>query len=214
VPVCFPQFASRGPLVKHGFARTQDWTAISVNPSDLHLRLVDTDSTRVLWPHAFQLDLRVQLETGQLTLQLQVTNTGSDSWSFMAALHTYLRVDDVTQARLGGLENAEFEDALEGGARQRAGEERPDLAVPIDRVYRGVARPLLLEAGHRRVRIAQDGFEDVVVWNPGLRGAAQLGDMPDQDAPHMLCVEAGRIVNPVTLQPGQRWRGTQQLTVE
>ena len=213
VPVCFPQFATRGPLVKHGFARTQDWAPIATTASELHLRLVDSASTRTFWPHAFQLDLSVLLEPGQLTLQLEVTNTGHGSWSFMAALHTYLRVDDVAQARLAGLEHTDYEDALDGGARKRAGEEQPDLRVAIDRVYRAVTRPLQLDAGGRRLRIAQGGFEDVVVWNPGLNGASQLGDMPEQDAPHMLCVEAGRIVNPVTLQPGQQWSGTQRLTV-
>ena len=62
VPVCFPQFAARGPLPKHGLVRTRWWTEVA-NPADgnvaVHLRLVDDAETRAIWPFRFLLDLRV-----------------------------------------------------------------------------------------------------------------------------------------------------------
>lgn len=211
VPVCFPQFSSRGPLAKHGFARTSVWRVIDASATDLRLQLTDSDETRALWPHRFELDLAIRLRAGALELQLEVANTDAQPWAFAAALHTYLRVEEVAQAKLHGLQGLVYEDALENGAVHIADQETPNLSMPIDRVYRGASRPLALRDGARQLRVTQQGFEDVVVWNPGTTGAAQLGDMPAADAPHMLCVEAGRICAPVTLQPGQRWTGWQRL---
>src|SRR5258705_9201221 len=34
IPVVFPQFADRGPLAQHGFARTQAWSLASASESE------------------------------------------------------------------------------------------------------------------------------------------------------------------------------------
>ena len=49
--------------------------------------------------------------------------------------------------------------------------------------------------------IGADGFGDWVIWNPWRDTTAQLADMEPKDYLHMLCVEAARITQPVTLQP-------------
>ena len=53
-----------------------------------------------------------------------------------------------------------------------------------------------------------------MVWNPGPEKCASLPDMPDEDWPLMLCVEAAQIGNPVRLSPGEEWAGMQTLVAE
>ena len=53
--------------------------------------------------------------------------------------------------------------------------------------------------------ISSEGFDDVVVWNPGPAKAAAMADLPDDDWLRMLCVEAATIGQAVTLAPGQQW---------
>ncbi|NBQ89541.1 MAG: hypothetical protein EBU07_19180, partial [Betaproteobacteria bacterium] len=67
-----------------------------------------------------------------------------------------------------------------------------------------------LRESARALRIAQRGFEDVVVWNPGPE--ASLPDLPAGEYLRMVCVEAASIARPVQLAPGERWRGMQSLT--
>lgn len=210
VPVCFPQFASRGPLARHGFARTSMWTPVpDSSPGVVRMRLADDEASRAAWPHRFELELLARVQRGSLLVQLTVRNTGTSTWSFTGALHTYLRTTDVATVVLSGLAAHEFEDALAGGAMCR--DAGPDLSRPIDRVYGHASEPLLLREGGSALRIEQQGFEDVVVWNPGPEGGSRPADLPPGDHRHMLCVEAAQVVAPIALKPGQTWLGSQAL---
>jgi glucose-6-phosphate 1-epimerase len=215
VPVCFPQFAARGALPKHGFARTTLWTqcdepAVESGAEGIHMQLRDQPDTLAMWPHRFLLDLWVEFSSSHLRVTLQVQNTDSRAWSFTAALHTYYRVGSVADARLDGLHGVTFEDALNGGRMAKAQEPTPRLDHPIDRVYLDVPRSLTLRDGPRTLEIVQHGFSDTVVWNPGPGAAASLGDMPAGDERHMLCVEAAQVAVPIELRPGETWVGSQE----
>jgi glucose-6-phosphate 1-epimerase len=215
IPVCFPQFAERGPLPKHGFARTSRWELVTpphvqgeVTEAGFQL---DSATSGYAWEHAFCVVLVVRLGPAWLEVELQAANTGRTAWDFTAALHTYLAMDDVREATLRGLQGLSYEDMLASCAVRT--EAAPVLCVPgeIDRVYRGVVQPLELQEGTRHRRVLQQGFQDSVVWNPGPRKAAALGDMPAGDWPRMLCIEAAVIEHPVHLAPGKTWRGLQRI---
>ena len=91
-------------------------------------------------------------------------------------------------------------------------EARLGIAGEVDRVYLSPPPELrLLEQDRPLLTVAREGFADTVVWNPGPDKARALADLPDQDWLHMLCIEAGAIAVPVTLEPGQRWEGSQTL---
>lgn len=216
VPVIFPQFNARGPLPRHGLVRTRSWQAVESVVRGQHaigvLRFTDDIATRVHWKQGFEAELTVSLAGGEIDIELAVTNTGETPFEFTAALHTYLRCNELLKLQLEGLQNHGFEDFLNGGV---PGEQWGDVLTfvgAIDRIYHGVQQPLTLRELGRRTRIAMSGFRDVVVWNPGDDGVQQLADMPDEDWRRMLCVEAATIHEPIHLAPGEDWAGMQTLS--
>lgn len=219
VPVCFPQFAERGPLAKHGFARTLPWELVSHDTgkedSLAVLRLRDSEATRAVWPHAFELELSVRIGGRELDIELACENLGDAPLQFTAALHTYLRVADLDDVSVEGLAGLRYWDSI----KQAEALQRMDLlltgekgVLDLDRIYFGVnERPLLVTEDRRQVVIRQQGFEDAVVWNPGPERCTRLADMPLEGWSEMLCVEAASIGRPVVLQPGESWVGRQSL---
>lgn len=214
VPICCPQFNQRGMLPKHGFMRNLPWMhEASDTPETLRLTLRDTEATRKLWPHAFEARLEASLSRGQLRTALTLHNTGGTPWTFAAALHTYLRVDDIANVRLEGLRGANRWDSLRD---DRHVETSPSLHfdAEFDSVYAAPARPLRLLQPGGALEISQSAScSETVVWNPGAVLGAKLADMPADGFRHMLCVEAARIDQPVLLAPGAQWQGWQQLRV-
>lgn len=217
VPVCWPQFNMRGSLPKHGFVRNVAWQAESVSQDARHasavLSLQDDAMTRAIWPHYFRARLVVTLTPHALRIALAIDNTGSGPWSFAAALHTYLRVDEATEARLEGLQGANRWDAVRD---DRHVELAPALrfGAEFDSVYAAPARPLRLVQAAGVLEISQSAScTETVVWNPGPALSAKLDDLPDDGWRHMLCVEAARIDEPVLLAPGAQWQCWQQLAV-
>lgn len=215
VPVCFPQFAELGPLAKHGFARTLPWRLAHQRSDDdfalVVLRLDDNDETHAVWPHAFGLELTINIEGNRLDVELEVDNTGDTDFSFTAALHTYLRVKEVEHAPLEGLYGLRYRDSTDGGAIRRETGEHVLVDAEVDRIYRDATRPLLLRDSGRSLGIHAEGFPDVVVWNPWETRCAKIPDMPANGFRRMLCVEAAVVDQPVSLKPGCQWWGRQTL---
>ena len=221
VPVIFPQFSERGPGPRHGFARTALWELVSQQQGKddvlVVLRLQDSEDTRQLWPHAFELELSVRIGGRELDIELACDNTGDASLQFTAALHTYLRVADLDAVSVEGLAGLRYWDNV----KKAEALQRMDLlltgekgVLDLDRIYFGVKeRPLLVAEERRQVVIRQQGFEDAVVWNPGPERCAQLPDMPPEGWSEMLCVEAASIGRPVELQAGESWVGRQSLSL-
>lgn len=217
IPVVFPQFADRGPLPKHGFARTQEWIwleSASVDGETVRatLQLEDNAATRAIWPHTFRALLSVELSQRDLKTRLNLTNTGAEDFSFTAALHTYLRVADVRQARIVGLAGVEYKDKV---ADQHGVETESELAISseVDRIYWNAPARLDVQdrEAKRGIQVQSEGFADVVVWNPWKDLAGTLPDLGDQEYLEMVCVEAAQIGEPVALQPERTWEGSQGL---
>jgi glucose-6-phosphate 1-epimerase len=217
VPVCFPQFAERGALPRHGFARTAQWTVTEQRAGDDYalatLCLTDNAATRALWPHAFELELTVAIEGGRLDLELEVRNTGHAPFAFTAALHTYLRVSEVEDCRLEGLYGFDYTDCAQGATRRRESGDALVIEGETDRIYHDVQRPLLLRGRDPALGINADGFPDVVVWNPWETTIGRFADMQPADFRRMLCVEAAAAHQRVELGAGESWFGRQSLVV-
>lgn len=217
VPVVFPQFSDRGPLPKHGFARTLTWEW--VNEDEAHtaeravLRLTDSPATRALWPQEFTLELTVTPRESALTIEISVENRGTAELSFSTALHTYLRIDEIAAVTVTGLEGTHYRSKPEGVEDEVDQAAQLEIRGEIDRVYRNAPREITVTdpAAARTIRVASEGFQDAVVWNPGARLAAAMADMDDEEYRAMLCVEAAQVESPVTLAPGASWRAAQLL---
>ena len=226
IPVIFPQFAGLGPLLKHGFARVSAWEWLGP-PSEAddtvagHFQLTESPATRAIWDHSFQLDLTLAAAIGeygedltvtvggsQLEVSLQVTNTDTQPFDFTAALHTYFRVQDITAVMIegtGGLAYREF------GVDSAQAESELRIDGEVDRIYWNVPGPIILHDTGRTMRVTASGFPDAVIWNPGPEKAAALVDMEPGGYRSMQCIEAAVIGQPVKLEPGAAWRGTQTL---
>jgi glucose-6-phosphate 1-epimerase len=198
VPVIFPQFAAHGPLMRHGFARTRDWTLQPFDASApepcIALRLHNAVGDDPQWPHACICTLTVSLQTNGLRMTLAIENTGPTAFPFQAALHTYLAVGELAKARLIGV--------LPEGAVLLLGES-------IDHIFEAAAGPFQLDGPLGPLELVHTGFVDTVVWNPGPN--AGLVDLPPGDHTRFVCVEAAVVVPPVVLAPGARWQGSQAL---
>ena len=217
VPVVFPQFSGNGPLPKHGFARTESWEWVNREDADSAesavLRLADNPATRDLWPHAFLLQLTVTPRGDSLTLDLSVENRGEAELDFSAAFHTYLRISDITRTTVLGLEGTRYRSNPEGLRGVADPAAILTIGGEIDRVYGNAPRELTVndQAGGRTFQIGTEGFQDVVVWNPGPELAASIPDLGAEEYRTMLCVEAAQVEAPVRLAPGATWRGAQRL---
>ncbi len=220
VPVIFPQFGARGPLQRHGFARTKPWALVSAEQGKddalAVLRLCDDAATRMFWPHAFELELSVRISGREIQIELACENKGEAVLEFTAALHSYLRVADLDSTSLQGLTAMRYWDSVDEMEKVQ----RVDLLLPggeLDRIYHRVREDMTLKerlaTTERRLQIAQQGFEDAVVWNPGAEKCAALADMPADGYMQMLCVEAAAIETPLRLGAGESWAGMQTLTL-
>jgi glucose-6-phosphate 1-epimerase len=201
VPVIFPQFAERGPGMRHGFARVSTWrlhdsgqaddgafAVFALGPDDLAAPVA------AAWPHPFSLTLRVAVQGGSLSLTLDVRNTGAAPFDFGAALHTYFAVDDLEQV------------AIEG-----AGPDTLRIADKLDQVFAGIDGAIVLRDERGALRLEQDGFGDAVVWNPGAADAAALADLGNEEYRRFVCIEPA-VADQRSLAAGAAWRGAHTIS--
>jgi glucose-6-phosphate 1-epimerase len=215
IPVIFPQFASEGPLPKHGFARLSAWALLEssrqLDGSGLvRLGLADSEQTRQVFPHAFTLELRITFSGQSLNTELVVTNTGKQPFAFTCALHTYLNAH-VAEAALYGLQGYRYRDSADNRRIKIAEEEILHIAEEVDRVYFAVDKPITLGGRMQSMIATQAGFADAVVWNPWENGCAKIADLKLDSYRHFVCIEAAAVEHPVLLAPDATWSGTQNL---
>ncbi|XP_051151557.1 putative glucose-6-phosphate 1-epimerase [Andrographis paniculata] len=226
IPICFPQFGSRGCLEKHGFARNRIWV-IEDNPPPLqgtdsssgaviNLLLKSTDDDMKLWPHSFEFRLRVQLNAdNHLILTSRVWNVNGKPFSFSFAYHTYFSVSHISEVRVEGLETLDYLDGLRNKERLTDQGDALTFESAMDRVYVGCPGPVGV-FDHEKKRtflIKKEGLPDVVVWNPWDKKSKAIPDFGDNEYKQMLAVDAAVIENPVTLKPGEGWTGRVELAV-
>ncbi|MEO6525360.1 MAG: D-hexose-6-phosphate mutarotase [Gemmatimonadaceae bacterium] len=216
VPIIFPQFGPNGPLQQHGFARRTMWamggigrTSNGVAEADFVLR--DSPDTQAVWKGTFVVIATVRVVADQLAITLTVENLGESPFDFTAALHTYLRVNDVDDVRITGLRGGHYRLPGDPTLIEDA-DDRVLVGDYLERIYVGAPQRIEMHEGSRSMLVSSEGFPDAVLWNPGPERAASVPDIEPGGERRFVCIEAAVVQTPVTLGPRRRWIGTQTLT--
>lgn len=224
VPVCFPWFGQNTTTPnapQHGFARIHEWNVESVSIDGtgrvvVTFLLTADKSARQWWPYDFELRHTVTVDAA-LTLALETRNTGGEAFTFSEALHTYLRVSDVRNVSVTGLEDAEYISKTDNFSRKRAGREPLRVEAEIDRCYINTRSAISLDdpGFGRRLTVEKSGSDSTVVWNPWTRKAAATADFGDEEWPFMLCIEtANAFTDAVAVAPGETHAMGASISVE
>jgi glucose-6-phosphate 1-epimerase len=197
VPVLFPQFANKGPLAKHGFARNLIWREQSKwqNTSEVGVvyELDVSDKSVLDWPYKATLRLEIFADPNQLLIKLLVANKGVNTLEWTGGLHPYWWVPNLLETEIVGLK---FDDC----------EKLALNATGIEKIFPN-KNPVTLVRGATTLKIQATGFDEWMVWNPGREAASLLTDMPVDDWQQFVCIEPVCINNPVKLHPEQSFEG-------
>jgi galactose mutarotase-like enzyme len=180
-------------LRQHGFARDHSWSLEPLAEGEgVALTLVDDDTTRAVYPFAFQARLEARLSPGQLTLTTRVSHTGppgAPSMPFSLGFHPYFRVADPASVTLEGFPERCFDhlsqtEVATASQWERLGRGVDLLARPRGSVVtlrdpiEGTTLQLELTAPLDRVVVWTDPPRPMVCLEPwsGPRGALISGD--------------------------------------
>ncbi|KAG6740738.1 hypothetical protein POTOM_056206 [Populus tomentosa] len=218
IPICFPQFGSHGSLEQHGFARNKFWS-IDIDPppfptnskSFIDLILKPSEEDMQKWPHRIALG-----PGGDLMLTSRVRNTNADGkpFTFAFAYHTYFSVSDISEVRVEGLETLDYFDNLQNKERFTEQGDALTFESEVDKIYLSTPTKIAI-LDHEKKRtfvLRKEGIPDAVVWNPWDKKAKTMTDFGDDEYMHMLCVEAAAVEKPITLKPGEEWKGRLELS--
>jgi glucose-6-phosphate 1-epimerase len=223
VPVCFPWFGSKpgDPSAPgHGFARIMEWDVESVQKTDsgdaaIVLVLKESEATKRYWNHEFVLRHRVVFGN-QLSMTLEVTNTGPTPIQFAEALHSYYAVKDIRQVKLSGLDGAKYIDKVDGRkTKQQAGE--LTFVADTDLLFPGTTKPVTIidPLLGRKITVEKSGSNTTSIFNPWSTRARTISDLGPDNWVGMLCVETLNVEeNEVTLPPRAVHQMQARISVE
>ncbi|MCO5567446.1 hypothetical protein L7F22_021137 [Adiantum nelumboides] len=163
---------------------------------------------------SFEFRLRVMLgPEGELGMTARVRNVDSKPFSFTVAFQTYFAVTDISEVRIEGLETLDYLDNLQN--RDRFTEQGDALTFEgeVDRVYLNTPTKIAIIDHEKKTTfvVKKDGLPDAVVWNPWERKAKALADFGDDEYKHTICLQPAAIEKPITLKPGEEWKGRQKI---
>lgn len=210
IPVCWPWFgphASDSSKPAHGFVRTAQWDVVGSRQLDggqieLTLQIVDSEATRAMWPHAFELTQVITVGE-HLNVSLTTRNTGKEAFEISEALHTYFKVGDIRQIGVLGLEETSFLDKVDGG-KEKTQSGPVQFAGETDNVYlntessNAITDPVL----ERSIILGKTDSHTTVVWNPWVDKCAKMADTPADDWQHFVCVEAANAFPGLRIEAG------------
>ena len=222
IPICWPWFgdlsrnseliqqqitANEAPV--HGFVRNKQWQLTRISTDDpgqteIILALDIEQGGNKFWPFACRLQLTLKVGA-ELQLDLSISNTGSESFAFSNALHSYFAISDIANVTVQGFEGLDYIDCLQDWSlHQQHGTET--ITQEVDRIYQNTVNPITLvdNGWQRQITLTSEGSHNAVLWNPWIDKAKRLSNFNDDAYQEMLCIEpANTLENTVTLEAGQ-----------
>lgn len=208
IPVCFPWFGPNPSVPTeppHGFARTSQWTLVSVSEkkkeTTIIIELASSEATRARWPFDFTLTLEIRVGK-TLDMTLTTSNPGKDPIVVTTALHTYYAISDIARVSVLGLNGLKYIDRV-GPATVKDQTGPVSISAETDRVYLGAEDVTIRDEGSgRKVLISRTGNPDTVVWNCWEEKSKTIGDIGEGVYRSYVCVEAGSVLdNKITIAP-------------
>ncbi|XP_071042373.1 uncharacterized protein [Parasteatoda tepidariorum] len=218
VPVIFPQFGPWECGPQHGFARRSKW-CVKENEQEtdrVTFILKDSEASRAMWNHKFVFEYTLILTSeSDLKMEAMITNSGDVSFNFTFLLHTYFSTPDVFNCKVIGLQGCTYIDKTNDGSSEKEENEQVVLSGFTDRIYQNTPLTNKLQnvSGGQNVEIQKVNLPDTVVWNPWIENAKKMDDFGDDEWKNMICVEAGYVSNPFSLEPGKSFRASQTLKI-
>ena len=200
IPICWPWFNAHptdSSLPSHGYARTQFWkiTGSQHTPELTTLTLtLETD----------QLQAEATISLGEsLEISLKTTNTSDQTQTIGGALHSYLRVSDIADATISGLDHTHFIDTLTDTPETQSGD--ISITEETDRIYLNTSATVSIFDPNlnRSIFIDKTGSQSTVVWNPWIEKSNTMADLANEEYQNFICIEAANAREDVhTLNPG------------
>ena len=223
VPICFPWYgalAGNPDAPTHGFARVMEWTVDSAGLTArgevvIDMSLKNSDATKKYWDADFQIRHRV-IFGSQLTMSLEVTNTGPAPMQFAEVLHNYFAVKDVNKVSVAGLDNTDYIDKAD--RRTRKHQSGPvTISGETDRLYVNTHNTCVITDAlmNRKISVEKSGSQMTAVYNPGPIKAIGIFDLGPTGWPGMLCVETLNAEDAkITLKPGEISKMQSLISIE
>jgi glucose-6-phosphate 1-epimerase len=215
--ILFPQFSQSGPLKKHGFVRDLKWRICEdTQINNLHRVVCSTEISEgdfLQWPYGACLILSIELRLGIMSQKLEIKNTGNKTFSWTGGLHPYFYISNFADARLDGLDSVNYFDRYAPnvqhvqcgplGWNERACEKLFNRSLTLK-----------LWTGSNHLTLQAKGFDQWMVWNPGLEGAKNIVDIPHEDWKKFICIEPVCVSRPVYLRPGEFFEGVFEINFD
>lgn len=136
---------------------------------------------------------------------MTVNNTGKElSFRFMLSLNNYLKVPDVTQCEMLGLQGCSYIDVKDGD-KHKHDEEHFKVNKYTDLFFFDTPNEFFITnamSGHK-YRIEKKNISEIIVWNSWSDQTKQLKDLSDEEYSKFFYFGVGAVHKLVSLGPGE-----------
>jgi len=176
------------PMPLHGFAARRPFQIVEAAADRVVLRLVDDAQTRKLYPFSFMLDVTFRLQPIQLSVEFEVTNTGTATQPYALGFHPGFARSAAACIVFEADEDPTVPEIAPGGLLSHRRRQVPlaDRALAVADSLLSQGALCFLDAKSRWLRLEQRDGSSITLAAAGFRHWAVWGK---PGAP-FICLEA------------------------